>query len=55
MRRWARFAEDVGFHLIMISDHVAVTPDVQALFPRALLRSLSSRSPGLPESPVKLN
>lgn len=30
---WAQFAEDVGFHLIMISDHVAVTPDVQSGFP----------------------
>ncbi|UCG25197.1 MAG: TIGR03619 family F420-dependent LLM class oxidoreductase [Chloroflexota bacterium] len=30
---WARFAEEVGFHLIMISDHVAVTPDVQDGFP----------------------
>jgi probable F420-dependent oxidoreductase len=33
IRRWAHFAEDAGYHLIMISDHVAVTPDVQALFP----------------------
>ena len=33
MRRWAHFAEDTGFHLVMISDHVAVTPDVQAYFP----------------------
>lgn len=30
---WARFAEDVGFHLAMISDHVAVTPDIQSGFP----------------------
>lgn len=30
---WARFAEEVGFHLVMISDHVAVTPDVQSGFP----------------------
>jgi probable F420-dependent oxidoreductase len=29
---WARFAEDIGYHFIMISDHVAITPDVQAAF-----------------------
>jgi probable F420-dependent oxidoreductase len=32
--RWARFAEERGYHLVMISDHIAVTPDVvQATFP----------------------
>jgi probable F420-dependent oxidoreductase len=30
---WARFAEEVGYHLVMISDHVAITPDVQEGFP----------------------
>jgi probable F420-dependent oxidoreductase len=30
---WVRFAEDAGYHFIMISDHVAITPDVQALYP----------------------
>ncbi|HSG18958.1 MAG TPA: TIGR03619 family F420-dependent LLM class oxidoreductase [Anaerolineae bacterium] len=33
LARWAGFAEEVGYHLIMISDHVAVTPDVQDGFP----------------------
>jgi probable F420-dependent oxidoreductase len=33
LRRWAKFAEDTGFHLLMISDHVAITPDVQSQFP----------------------
>ena len=33
MKGWARFAEDHGFHALMISDHVAVTPDVQAQYP----------------------
>jgi probable F420-dependent oxidoreductase len=33
MLRWAKFAEDTGYHLAMISDHVAITPDVQELFP----------------------
>jgi probable F420-dependent oxidoreductase len=30
---WAQFAEHIGFHLVMISDHVALTPDVQSGFP----------------------
>jgi probable F420-dependent oxidoreductase len=31
--RWARFAEESGFAIAMISDHIAVTPEVQALYP----------------------
>ncbi|XVQ08728.1 TIGR03619 family F420-dependent LLM class oxidoreductase [Spirillospora sp. CA-255316] len=30
---WARFAEDEGFGFAMISDHVAVTPDVAEQYP----------------------
>jgi probable F420-dependent oxidoreductase len=30
---WARFAEDEGFGFAMISDHVAVTPDVAGQYP----------------------
>jgi probable F420-dependent oxidoreductase len=30
---WARFAEAEGFDLAMVSDHVAPTPDVSALYP----------------------
>ncbi|MFG1815358.1 TIGR03619 family F420-dependent LLM class oxidoreductase [Kribbella sp. NPDC049174] len=30
---WARFAEDSGFALAMISDHLALAPEVQALYP----------------------
>lgn len=30
---WARFAEDRGFHFAMISDHIAITPDVAAQYP----------------------
>lgn len=30
---WARFAEEAGFALAMTSDHVAPTPDVDALYP----------------------
>lgn len=30
---WAQFAEETGYHFLMISDHVAVRPDVKAQFP----------------------
>ncbi len=33
LARWAEFAEGLGYHLVMISDHVAITPDVQAQYP----------------------
>jgi probable F420-dependent oxidoreductase len=33
LREWAQFAENSGFHFLMISDHVAITPDVQNQFP----------------------
>jgi alkanesulfonate monooxygenase SsuD/methylene tetrahydromethanopterin reductase-like flavin-dependent oxidoreductase (luciferase family) len=33
MRDWVRFAQDTGFALAMVSDHVAVTPDVAAIYP----------------------
>lgn len=31
--RWAELAEALGYHLLMVSDHVAVTPDVEARYP----------------------
>lgn len=30
---WARFAEESGFALAMMSDHIALAPEVQALYP----------------------
>src|SRR6058998_3989630 len=33
LKRWAQFAESSGFHALLISDHVAVTPDVAAQYP----------------------
>jgi alkanesulfonate monooxygenase SsuD/methylene tetrahydromethanopterin reductase-like flavin-dependent oxidoreductase (luciferase family) len=33
LQRWAQFAEETGYHFAMISDHIAVTPDVQAAHP----------------------
>jgi probable F420-dependent oxidoreductase len=42
LRGWARFAEDSGFALAMISDHVALTPDVAATYPAPFYDSLTS-------------
>jgi probable F420-dependent oxidoreductase len=36
MRRWAQVAEALGYHLVMTSDHVAVTADVAARYPAPL-------------------
>lgn len=33
LRDWVRFAPDHGFALAMVSDHVAVTPEVAAIYP----------------------
>lgn len=33
LARWARFAEALGYHFAMISDHVAVTGDVHGRYP----------------------
>jgi probable F420-dependent oxidoreductase len=33
MRAWVRFAQDHGYALAMLSDHVAPTPDVTAVYP----------------------
>src|ERR1700674_2925107 len=33
LERWARLAEALGYHFVMISDHVAVTSDVHSRYP----------------------
>jgi alkanesulfonate monooxygenase SsuD/methylene tetrahydromethanopterin reductase-like flavin-dependent oxidoreductase (luciferase family) len=33
LREWARTVEDLGFDLLMMSDHVVVTPDVAEQYP----------------------
>ena len=33
LARWAHVAEALGYHAVLISDHVAVTPDVTARYP----------------------
>jgi probable F420-dependent oxidoreductase len=33
LTRWAMLAETLGYHFLMTSDHIALTPDVQARYP----------------------
>ncbi|MEE3166678.1 MAG: LLM class F420-dependent oxidoreductase, partial [Chloroflexota bacterium] len=33
LKRWAQFSESFGFHLLMTSDHIAITPDVSTRYP----------------------
>src|SRR5205809_7507854 len=33
LARWAQLAETLGYHFVMISDHVAMTPEVVARYP----------------------
>src|SRR5689334_11949261 len=33
LERWARVVEGLGFDLLMVSDHVTVTPDVAGQYP----------------------
>lgn len=42
MRRWAQFAEALGFHLVQIADHVALTPDVREQYPAPFYEPFTS-------------
>src|SRR5487761_867427 len=33
LREWARLVEGLGFDLLMVSDHVVITPDVAVRYP----------------------
>lgn len=39
---WARLAEDVGYHSLLTSDHVAVTPDVSERYPAPFYEPIST-------------
>lgn len=40
--QWAGLAEDLGYHHLMTSDHVTITPDVGARFPAPFYEPLST-------------
>ncbi|GII83908.1 F420-dependent oxidoreductase [Sphaerisporangium siamense] len=44
LRRWARTVEGLGFDLLMVSDHVVVTPDVAAQYPEPFYEPFTTLS-----------
>ncbi len=42
IRRWAALVEGLGYHSLMTSDHVAVTPDVGRRYPAPLFEPIST-------------
>lgn len=41
LKRWAQFSESFGFHLLMASDHIAITPDVSTRYPAPFFEPIS--------------
>ena len=41
LRRWVQLSEALGYHLIMTSDHIGITPDVQSRYPAPFYEPLS--------------
>ncbi|MFD0366769.1 LLM class flavin-dependent oxidoreductase [Streptomyces sp. NPDC127114] len=44
LREWARVTEGLGFGLLMVSDHVAVTPDVAGRYPEPFYEPFTTLS-----------
>ncbi len=44
LRRWAETVEGLGFDLLMVSDHVAVTPDVAEQYPAPFFEPFTTLS-----------
>ncbi|GHE97295.1 LLM class flavin-dependent oxidoreductase [Streptomyces fumanus] len=44
LREWARFAEGLGLGVLMVSDHVAVTPDVAERYPEPFYEPFTTLS-----------
>ncbi len=42
MKRWVQLSESLGYHLMMTSDHIGITPDVQARYPAAFYEPLTT-------------
>ena len=41
LKSWAQLSESLGYHLLMTSDHIAITPDVQSRYPAPFLEPVS--------------
>ena len=44
LRDWARTVEGLGFDLLMVSDHIAITPDVAAQYPAPFFEPFTTLS-----------
>ena len=44
LREWARLVEGLGFDLLMVSDHVVVTPDVAGRYPEPFFEPFTTLS-----------
>ncbi|AWT40976.1 MULTISPECIES: LLM class flavin-dependent oxidoreductase [Streptomyces] len=44
LREWARLAEDLGLGALMVSDHVAITPDVAERYPEPFYEPFTTLS-----------
>ena len=42
LKSWAQLAEGLGYHLIMTSDHIAITPDVKTRYPAPFYEPIST-------------
>ena len=41
LKRWVQLSENLGYHLIMTSDHIGITPDVQSRYPAPFYEPIS--------------
>ena len=42
IKRWAQLTESLGYHLLMTSDHIGITPDVQGRYPAPFYEPVST-------------
>ena len=41
LKRWAQLSESLGYHLLMTSDHIGITPAVQSRYPAPFYEPIS--------------
>ena len=42
LKRWVQLSENLGYHLMMTSDHIGMTPDVQTRYPAPFYEPIST-------------
>ena len=48
LMQWAMLTETLGYHSLMTSDHVAITPDVQERYPAPFYEPFTNAWDGSP-------